>query len=79
MLLKKAMKVVNQASMSKAGSDKALDTMDELLKMLGRLEPDIGYEDAGGASTGEANHVGVVLYKIVGHFIQNLIIANCKN
>ena len=79
MLLKKAMKVVNQASMSKAGSDKALDTMDELLEMLGRLEPDIGCEDAGGASTGEGNHVGVVLYKIVEHFIQNLIIANCKN
>ena len=53
--------------------------MDELLEMLGRLEQDIGCEDAGGASTGEGNHVGVVLYKIVGHFIQNLIIANCKN
>jgi hypothetical protein len=79
MLLKKAMKVVNQASMSKAGSDKALDTMDELLKMIGRLEPDIGCEDAGGANTGEGNHVGVLLYKIVEHFIQNLIIANCKN
>jgi hypothetical protein len=79
MLLKKAMKVVNHASMSKAGSDKALDTMDELLEMLGRLELDIGCEDAGDASTGEGNHVGVVLYKIVEHFIQNLIIANCKN
>ena len=74
MLLKKAMKVVNHASMSKA-----LDTMDELLEMLGRLEPDIGCEDAGGASTGEGNHVGVLLYKIVENFIQNLIIANCKN
>lgn len=42
--------------MSKAGSDKALDTMDELLEMLGRLEPDIGCEDAGGASTGGGNH-----------------------
>ena len=79
MLLKKAMKVVNHASVSKAGSDKALDTMDELLEMLGRLEPDIGCDDAGGASTGEGNHVGVVLYKIVVYFIQNLIIANCKN
>ena len=79
MLLKKAMKVVNQASMSKAGSDKALDTMDELLEMLGRLEPDIGCEDVGGATTGEGNHVGVLLYKIVENFIQNLIIANCKN
>jgi hypothetical protein len=47
--------------------------------LLRRLEPDIGCEDAGGASTGEGNHVGVVLYKIVVHFIQNLIIANCKN
>jgi hypothetical protein len=71
--------VVNHASMSKTGSDKALDTMDELLEMLRRLEPNIGCEDVGGASTGEGNHVGVVLYKIVGHFIQNLIIANCKN
>jgi hypothetical protein len=53
--------------------------LDELLEMLGRLEPDIGCEDAGGASTGEGNHVDVVLYKIVGHFIQSLIIANCKN
>jgi hypothetical protein len=79
MLLKKAMKVVNQASMSKAGSDKALDTMDELLEMLGRLEPDIGCEDVGGATTGEGNHVGVLLYKSVENFIQNLIIANCKN
>jgi hypothetical protein len=79
MLLKKAMKVVNHASMSKAGSDKASDTMDELLEMLGRLEPDIGCEDAGGASTGKGNHVCVVLYKIVEYFIQNLIIANCKN
>ena len=79
MLLKKAMKVVNHASMSKAGSDKALDAMDELLEILGRLEPDIGCDDAGGASTGEGNHVGVLLYKIVENFIQNLIIANCKN
>jgi hypothetical protein len=73
------MKVVNHASMSKVGSDKAFDTMDELLEMLGRLEPDIGCEDTGGASTGEGNHVGVVLYKIIVHFIHNLIIANCKN
>jgi hypothetical protein len=49
MLLKKAMKVVNHASVSKAGSDKALDAMDELLEMLGRLEPDIGCDDASGA------------------------------
>ena len=73
------MKVVNHASMSKAGSDKALDVMDELLEMLGRLEPDIGCDDAGGASTREGNHVGVVLYTIIVHFIQNLIIANCNN
>jgi hypothetical protein len=54
------MKVVNHASMSKSGSDKALDAMDELLEMHVRLEPDIGCGDAGGASTGEGNHVGVV-------------------
>jgi hypothetical protein len=79
MLLKKAMKVVNHASMSKVGSDKALDTMDELLEMLGHLEPDIGCDDAGGASAGKGNHVGVVLYTIIVHFIHNLIIANCNN
>jgi hypothetical protein len=57
------MKVVNHAIMSKAGSDKALDAMDELLEMLVRLEPDIGCGDAGGASTGEGNNVdGVYLY-----------------
>jgi hypothetical protein len=78
-LLKKAMKVVNHASMSKAGSDKALDIMDELLELLGHLEPDIGCDDVGGASTGEANHVGVVFYTIIVHFIHNLIIANCDN
>jgi hypothetical protein len=79
MLLKKAMKVVNHASMSKAGSDKALDAMDELLEMLGRLEPDIGCDDAGGASTREGNHVGVVFYTIILYFIHNLIVANCNN
>jgi hypothetical protein len=61
MLLKKAMKVVNHASTSKAGSDKALDVMDELLEMLVRLEPDdIGCGDTCGASTGDDNHVGGV-------------------
>jgi hypothetical protein len=34
--------------------------MDELLEMLGHLEPDIGCEDAGSATTGEGNHVGVL-------------------
>ena len=46
--------------MSKAGSDKGLDAMDELLEMLVRLEQDIRCGDAGGASTREGNHLGVV-------------------
>jgi hypothetical protein len=46
--------------------------MDELLEMLGRLEPDIGCEDAGGASTREGNHVGVVLYKKCWTFYSEL-------
>jgi hypothetical protein len=75
MLLKKAMKIV----MSKAGSDNALDAMDELLEMLVRLEPDIGCGDAGGASTGEGNHVGGVYYTIILHFIYKLIVANYNN
>jgi hypothetical protein len=53
--------------------------MDELLEMLGRLEPDIGCDDAGGASIGKGNHVGVVFYTIILHCIHNLIIANCNN
>jgi hypothetical protein len=79
MLLKKAMEVVNHTSMSKAGSDKALDTMDELLELLGRLEPDIGCDDVGGASTGNGNYVCVVLYTIIVHFINKLISGNCNN
>jgi hypothetical protein len=42
MLLKKAMKVVHHASLSKAGNDRALTVMDELLEVLSRLETDIG-------------------------------------
>jgi hypothetical protein len=53
--------------------------MDELLEMLGHLEPDIGCDDAGGASIGKGNHVGVVFYTIILHCIHNLIIANCNN
>jgi hypothetical protein len=35
------MKVVHHASLSKAGNDRALAVMDELLKVLSRLETDI--------------------------------------
>jgi hypothetical protein len=38
---KKAMKVVHHASLSNAGNDRALAVMDELLKVLSRLETDI--------------------------------------
>jgi hypothetical protein len=35
------MKVVHHASLSNAGNDRALAVMDELLKVLSRLETDI--------------------------------------
>eukprot|EP00267_Zea_mays_P056626 XP_023156662.1 protein FAR1-RELATED SEQUENCE 5-like [Zea mays] len=46
MLLKKSMKVVHHASLSKAGYDRALEMMDELLLLLSRLEPDIEGDDS---------------------------------
>jgi hypothetical protein len=53
MLLKKAMKVVHHASLSKAGNDKALDMMDELVGLLMRVEPDIGTGESCGTSAGD--------------------------
>jgi flagellar biosynthesis regulator FlaF len=46
MSLTKTVKVVHHASMSKAGYEKALDTLDELVRILSRIEPDIGCDDS---------------------------------
>jgi hypothetical protein len=46
MLLMKTLKVVHHASMSKARHEKALDTLDELVRVLSRIEPDIGCDDS---------------------------------
>jgi hypothetical protein len=46
MLLTKTIKVVRYASMSKAGYEKALDILDELVRVLSRIEPDIGCDDS---------------------------------
>jgi hypothetical protein len=62
MLLKKAMKVVHHASISKAGHDRALEMMDELLLLLSRLEPDIEGDDS--TSDGEGMQVFVILFEI---------------
>src|SRR5688500_12676739 len=53
MLLKKAMKVVHYASLSKAENDRALEMMDELLGLLMRVEPDIGIGESCGTSGGD--------------------------
>ncbi|WVZ83808.1 hypothetical protein U9M48_030908 [Paspalum notatum var. saurae] len=43
-MLKSTMKIINKASMSKAGHDKYLDVMGELMELLEHVEPDIGDE-----------------------------------
>jgi hypothetical protein len=53
MLLKKAMELVHHASLSKAGNDRALEMMDELLGLLMRVEPDIGTGESCGTSGGD--------------------------
>ena len=62
MLLKKAMKVVHHASLSKAGNDRALAAMDELLEVLSRSEIDIGVEETSGTSGGDGIQVCDVFY-----------------
>ena len=57
MVMKKMLKVANVASMSKAGSDKTLEVMDQPLVMLSRIEPDIGCEENRAASDGDDNQV----------------------
>jgi hypothetical protein len=55
------MKVVCHASLSKAGNDRALAVMDELLEVLSRLETDIGVEETCGTSVGDGIQVCDVL------------------
>jgi hypothetical protein len=62
MLLKKAMKVVHHASLSKAGNDKALEMMDGLLGLLMRVEPDIGTGESCGTSAGDDIQVHTSCY-----------------
>jgi hypothetical protein len=62
MLLTKTMKVVRHASMSRAGYDKALVALDELIHVLSRSEPDIGCDESGDGSDGYDNHVIVVIF-----------------
>jgi hypothetical protein len=65
MLLKKAMKVVHHASLSKAGNDRALAVIDELLEVLSRLETDIEVEETCGTSGGDGIQVCNVLICIL--------------
>jgi hypothetical protein len=55
------MKVVHHASLSKAGNDRALEVMDELLEVLSRLETDIEVEETCGTSGGDGIQVCDVL------------------
>jgi hypothetical protein len=57
MLLTKIMKVVQYASMSKAGYDIAVEVLDDLVNVLSRLEPDIMSDDCCDGSEGDENHV----------------------
>jgi hypothetical protein len=62
MLLKKAMKVVHHASLSKAGNNRALEMMDELLGLLMRAELDIGTSESCGTSGGNDIQVHTSCY-----------------
>jgi hypothetical protein len=66
MLLKKSMKVVHHASLSKAGHDRVLEMMDELLLLLSRLEPDIEGDES--TSDGEGMQVFNILLDIAVYF-----------
>jgi hypothetical protein len=58
------MKVVHHASLSKAGNDRALAVMDELLEVLSHLETDTEVEETCGTSGGDGIHVCNVLMYI---------------
>jgi hypothetical protein len=62
MLLKKAMKVVHHANLSKVGNDRALEMMDELIGLLMRVEPDIGTGESCGTSAGDDIQVHTSCY-----------------
>jgi hypothetical protein len=62
MLLKKAMKVVHHASLSKARNDRALEMMDGQLGLLMRVEPDIGTGESCGTSAGDDIQVRISCY-----------------
>jgi hypothetical protein len=57
-----ALKVVHHASLSKAGNDKALEMMDELLGLLMRVEPNIGTGESCGTSAGDDIQVRTSCY-----------------
>jgi hypothetical protein len=61
MLLTKTMKVVRHASMSKAGYEEALDTSDDLVRVLSRIEPDIVCDDNDDGIDCDENQVMVEL------------------
>jgi hypothetical protein len=62
MLLKKAMKVVHHASLSKGGNDKALEMMNELLGLLMLVELDICTSESCGTSAGDDIQVRTSCY-----------------
>jgi hypothetical protein len=72
MLLTKTMKVVRHASMLKAGYDKAMDVLNELVSVLCRLEPDIGCNESCDVSDEEENQVIKLFVFLV------LIIEKCQ-
>ncbi|WVZ64500.1 hypothetical protein U9M48_014004 [Paspalum notatum var. saurae] len=64
-MLKRTLKVINQASMSKAGHDKYLDAMGELDELLDHVEPDIGGDESCVDSDGEENQCNQVVNQVV--------------
>jgi hypothetical protein len=63
------MKVVHHASLSKAGNDRALAVMDELLEVLSHLETDIEVEETCGTSGGYGIQVcDVLLYILLTYY-----------
>ena len=59
------MKLVHHASLSKAGNDRALAVMDELLEVLSCLETDIEVKETCGTSGGDGIQVCDVLMYIL--------------
>ena len=59
-MLKSTIKIINKASMSKAGHDKYLDVMGELMELLEHVEPDIGVDESCETSDVEGDLVGML-------------------